>query len=191
MSNKDLKIVQHSAEELRSLYTWKHRAFELANIVLFWVFVLATAWKVVPYAAASPWLTLAAFLTGGVLSLGSIVGFITVLGVAARNSIMLVSHYRHLEIDEGVPFSKELVIRGSLERISPIIMTALTSVLALLPIILAGNEPGSEIEHPMSVVILGGVVTSTVLNLLGMPALYWAFGRKKGAEPIESQPAVS
>ncbi|NVO32504.1 efflux RND transporter permease subunit [Hymenobacter lapidiphilus] len=125
---------------------------------------------------------LAAFLTGGVLSLGSIVGFITVLGVAARNSIMLVSHYQHLEREEGMPFSKELIIRGSLERVSPIIMTALTSVLALLPIILAGNEPGSEIEHPMSVVILGGVVTSTVLNLLGMPALYWAFGRRKGAE---------
>ncbi|WBO86831.1 efflux RND transporter permease subunit [Hymenobacter yonginensis] len=124
---------------------------------------------------------LAAFLTGGVLSLGSIVGFITVLGVAARNSIMLVSHYQHLEREEGMPFSKELIIRGSLERVSPIIMTALTSVLALLPIILAGNEPGSEIEHPMSVVILGGVITSTVLNLLGMPALYWAFGRKAGS----------
>ncbi|MBG8556125.1 efflux RND transporter permease subunit [Hymenobacter guriensis] len=123
---------------------------------------------------------LAAFLTGGVLSLGSIVGFITVLGVAARNSIMLVSHYQHLEREEGMPFGKELIIRGSLERVSPIIMTALTSVLALLPIILAGNEPGSEIEHPMSVVILGGVITSTVLNLLGMPALYWAFGRKAG-----------
>ncbi|MBC6700450.1 efflux RND transporter permease subunit [Hymenobacter puniceus] len=124
---------------------------------------------------------LAAFLTGGVLSLGSIVGFITVLGVAARNSIMLVSHYQHLEREEGMPFGKELIIRGSLERVSPIIMTALTSVLALLPIILAGNEPGSEIEHPMSVVILGGVITSTVLNLLGMPALYWAFGRKAGS----------
>ncbi|GAB3242760.1 efflux RND transporter permease subunit [Hymenobacter seoulensis] len=133
----------------------------------------------------------AAFLTGGVLSLGSIVGFITVLGVAARNSIMLVSHYRHLEVEEGMAFSKELIIRGSLERVSPIIMTALTSVLALLPIILAGNEPGSEIEHPMSVVILGGVVTSTVLNLLGMPALYWAFGRKAGAEPVAAEPAVS
>ncbi|AII54541.1 hypothetical protein N008_21685 (plasmid) [Hymenobacter sp. APR13] len=134
---------------------------------------------------------LAAFLTGGVLSLGSIVGFITVLGVAARNSIMLVSHYRHLEVEEGMPFGKELIIRGSLERISPIIMTALTSVLALLPIILAGNEPGSEIEHPMSVVILGGVITSTVLNLLGMPALYWAFGRKAGAEPARAEPAVA
>ncbi|MBC6609202.1 efflux RND transporter permease subunit [Hymenobacter sp. BT188] len=125
---------------------------------------------------------LAAFLTGGVLSLGSIVGFITVLGVAARNSIMLVSHYQHLEREEGMPFGKELIIRGSLERVSPIIMTALTSVLALLPIILAGNEPGAEIEHPMAVVILGGVITSTVLNLLGMPALYWAFGRAKGAQ---------
>ncbi|NVO85380.1 efflux RND transporter permease subunit [Hymenobacter terrestris] len=135
---------------------------------------------------------LAAFLTGGVLSLGSIVGFITVLGVAARNSIMLVSHYQHLEREEGMPFGKELIIRGSLERISPIIMTALTSVLALLPIILAGNEPGSEIEHPMSVVILGGVVTSTVLNLLGMPALYWGFGRKADDEVTSvSQPETA
>ncbi|MCC3160161.1 efflux RND transporter permease subunit [Hymenobacter sp. 15J16-1T3B] len=131
---------------------------------------------------------LAAFLTGGVLSLGSIVGFITVLGVAARNSIMLVSHYQHLEREEGMSFGKELVIRGSLERVSPIIMTALTSVLALLPIIVSGNVPGAEIEHPMSVVILGGVVTSTVLNLLGMPALYWAFGRPKAPEPAAATP---
>ena len=130
---------------------------------------------------------LAAWLTGGVLSLGSIVGFITVLGIAARNSIMLVSHYRHLELEEGLPFGPDLIIRGSLERIAPIIMTALTSVLALLPIMVAGNEPGAEIEYPMSVVIMGGIITSTVLNLLGMPALYWAFGRPAVAN---EEPAV-
>jgi Cu/Ag efflux pump CusA len=113
-----------------------------------------------------------AFLTGGVLSLGSLVGFVTVLGIAARNGIMLVSHYRHLETEEGVPFGRELILRGSEERLAPILMTALATGLALVPIIVGGNRPGHEIEHPMAVVIVGGIVTSTLLNLFIMPALY-------------------
>ncbi|HUQ90845.1 MAG TPA: efflux RND transporter permease subunit [Bryobacteraceae bacterium] len=115
----------------------------------------------------------AVFLTGGVLSLGSLVGLVTVLGIAARNGIMLVSHYRHQETVEQVPFSRELVLQGSLERVAPILMTALATGLALLPIALAGSKPGGEIEHPMAVVILGGLATSTVLNLFLMPALYY------------------
>lgn len=114
----------------------------------------------------------AAFLNGGVLSLGSLVGFVTVLGIAARNGIMLVSHYRHLETQEGEPFSPQLVLRGSEERLAPILMTALVTALALLPIVVGGNRPGQEIEHPLAVVILGGLVTSTLLNLFLMPALY-------------------
>ena len=106
------------------------------------------------------------FLSGGVLSLGSLVGFVTVIGIAARNGIMLVSHYRHLEREEGVPFSRELILRGSEERLAPILMTAATTALALLPIVVGGNQPGYEIEHPMAVVIVGGLFTSTVLNLL-------------------------
>ena len=98
----------------------------------------------------------AAFLSGGVLSLGSLVGFVTVLGIAARNGIMLVSHYRHLEDVEGVPFGPELVERGAEERLAPILMTALATGLALVPIVVGGSRSGQEVEHPMAVVILGG-----------------------------------
>ena len=119
-----------------------------------------------------------AFLSGGVLSLGSLVGFVTVLGIAARNGIMLVSHYRHLHEVEGVPFGRDLVMRGSEDRLAPILMTALATALALVPIVAGGNRPGHEIEHPMAVVILGGLVTSTVLNLFLMPSLYLRFGMK-------------
>jgi Cu/Ag efflux pump CusA len=118
-------------------------------------------------------------LTGGVLSLGSLVGFVTVIGVAARNGIMLISHYRHLEQQEGMPFGLDFIIRGAKERLSPILMTALAAALALLPIVIGGNRPGQEIENPMAVVIVGGLVTSTALNLLVMPALYWKFGKQK------------
>lgn len=120
---------------------------------------------------------IAVLLTGGVLSLGSIVGFVTVLGVAARNTIMLLSHYKHLETEENMVFGTELIIRGAKERIVPIMMTALTTALALMPIILTGNKSGQEIEFPMAVVILGGILTSTLLNLLFMPAIYLKWGR--------------
>lgn len=118
----------------------------------------------------------AAHLGDGVLSLGSLVGFVTVLGIAARNGIMLVAHYRHLEAEEGVPFGRELVLRGARERLAPILMTALATALALVPLALAGDKPGHEIEHPMAVVILGGLVTSTALNLFVMPSLYLWLG---------------
>jgi CzcA family heavy metal efflux pump len=117
-----------------------------------------------------------AWLGGGVLSLGSLVGFVAVLGVAARNGILLVSHIRHLMREEDVPFGTELVQRGAEERFTPIVMTALATALALVPIALGGNRPGQEIEHPMALVILGGLVTSTALNLLVMPALILRFG---------------
>jgi Cu/Ag efflux pump CusA len=117
------------------------------------------------------------FLTGGVLSLGSLVGFVTVLGIAARNGIMLISHYRHLEQQEQVPFGRELVIRGAEERLSPILMTALVTSLALVPIVLGGDRSGHEIEHPMAVMIIGGLVTSTVLNLFLLPSIYLKYGR--------------
>jgi CzcA family heavy metal efflux pump len=124
-----------------------------------------------------------AMMGGGVLSLGSLVGFVTVLGIAARNGIMLVSHYRHLELEEGEPFGPGLVLRGSVERLAPILMTALATGLALVPLAVSGNKPGHEIEHPMAVVILGGLVTSTLLNLFLLPALYATFGRV--TRPVE------
>jgi CzcA family heavy metal efflux pump len=119
----------------------------------------------------------AAFLTGGVLSLGSLVGLVTVIGISARNGIMLVSHYRHLEQVEGVPFGRGLVMRGSEERLAPILMTALATALALVPIVVGGSRAGYEIEHPLAVVILGGLTTSTLLNLFIVPALYLKYGR--------------
>lgn len=125
---------------------------------------------------------LAAWFGGGVLSLGSLVGFVTVLGIAARNGILLVSHYRHLEQEEGHAFGLPTVLQGSEERLVPILMTAATAALALLPLVFKGDVPGNEIERPMALVILGGLVTSTLLNLFLLPALYARFGRVKKAE---------
>lgn len=121
-------------------------------------------------------------LSGGVVSLGSLVGFVTVLGIAARNGIMLVSHYRHLEDTEGVAFGAGLVRQGAEERLAPILMTALATGLALLPLVLSGQKPGHEVEYPLAVVILGGLVTSTLLNLFLVPSLYLRFGRRSAAE---------
>ena len=120
---------------------------------------------------------LAAFLTGGVLSLGSLVGFFTVLGIAARNGIMMINHFQHLERYEGETFGPALVVRGARERLAPILMTALATGLALVPLAIAGDLPGHEIEHPMAIVILGGLITSTLLNLFVVPSLYLRFGR--------------
>jgi len=128
----------------------------------------------------------AALLGGGMLSLGSIVGFVTVLGIVGRNGIMLISHYRNLELEEGVPFGEELIVRGALERLSPILMTALTTALALVPIAVGGNRPGQEIEYPMAIVIMGGLVSSTLLNLLFMPALYWKFAKATPQASIQN-----
>ncbi len=121
-------------------------------------------------------------LDNGILSLGSLVGFVTVLGIAARNGIMLVSHYRHLEEQEGEPFGPALVQRGSEERLAPILMTVLATGLALVPLVWGGNLPGHEIEYPMAIVILGGLVTSTILNLFLLPPIYLAFGQVKRHE---------
>ena len=123
-------------------------------------------------------------LAGGVVSLGSLVGFVTVLGIAARNGIMLVSHYRHLEDAEGVEFGPGLVRQGSEERLAPILMTALATGLALLPLVLSGQKPGHEVEYPLAIVILGGLVTSTLLNLFLLPALYLRFGRRSTHERV-------
>ena len=130
---------------------------------------------------------LAAYLTGGVISLGSLVGFLTVLGIAARNGILLINHYQHLEEHEGEPFGPELVLRGARERLAPILMTAITTGLALVPLVVAGSIPGHEIEHPMAIVILGGLVTSTLLNLFVVPSLYLRFGSRSNSPAEELQ----
>jgi CzcA family heavy metal efflux pump len=123
---------------------------------------------------------LATWVGGGVISLGSLVGFFTVLGIAARNGIMMINHFQHLERYEGEPLGPDLVLRGARERLSPILMTALATGLALVPLAIAGDLPGHEIEHPMAIVILGGLVTSTLLNLFVVPSLYLRFAMRGG-----------
>ncbi len=122
---------------------------------------------------------LAAYFTGDVISLGSLVGFLTVFGIAARNKIMLINHYQHLERYEGETFGPGLALRGARERLSPILMTALATGLALVPLVITGDIPGHEIEYPMAIVILGGLITSTLLNLFVVPSLYLRFGKDR------------
>jgi len=158
-------------------------AGSLAVIAIF--FLLVTSFENLRLATLTfftlPWALvgglLAAYFTSGVLSLGSLVGLLTILGIATRNGIMMISHFQHLEEEEGEAFGPDLVKRGARERIAPIMMTALTTGLALVPLVITGNIPGQEIEYPMGVVILGGLVTSTLLNLLVVPTLYLRFGK--------------
>ena len=126
---------------------------------------------------------LAAAWTGGIISLGSMVGFFTVFGIAARNGILLINHFQHLEREEGMAFGPALVLRGARERLAPILMTALATGLALVPLVISGEIPGAEIEYPMAIVILGGLVTSTLLNLFVVPSLYLRYGRRRGEQP--------
>ena len=119
------------------------------------------------------------YLTGGTLSLGSYVGFLAVFGIAARNGILMISHFQHLERVEGEPFGPALVLRGAQERLAPILMTASATGFALVPLVVAGTVPGNEIEHPLAVTILGGLVTATLLNLFVLPSLYLAFAKPR------------
>jgi CzcA family heavy metal efflux pump len=120
---------------------------------------------------------LAAWIGGGILTLGSLVGLFTVFGIAARNGILLINHWQHLEDQEGMEFGPALVLRGARERLSPILMTSLATGLALVPLVVLGARPGHEIEHPLAVVVIGGLITSTLLNLFVLPSLYLRFGR--------------
>jgi len=120
---------------------------------------------------------IAALFTGGWISLGSLVGFVTLFGITLRNSIMLISHYQHLIDEEGLTWGPEAAIRGASERLPSILMTALVTALGLLPLAAGSGQPGREIEGPMATIIVGGLVTSTILNLLIMPTIMLHFGR--------------
>ena len=119
------------------------------------------------------------------ISIATIVGFIAVGGVAARNGIMMISHYLHLMKHEGEGFTRAMIVRGTLERLVPVLMTALCAGIALIPLLLAANEPGKEILHPVAVVMVGGLVSSTFLDLMVTPAVFYLFGRKAALKHIQ------
>lgn len=127
------------------------------------------------------------FFTDRSLTVASLVGFITLCGMASRNSIMMISHYLHLMKYEGESFSKEMIIRGSQERLIPVMMTAFVAALALLPLVFAKGQPGSEILHPVAVVIVGGLLSSTLLDIIVTPALFYKIGKKSAENYIDDK----
>lgn len=127
------------------------------------------------------------FLVDRSITVASLVGFITLCGIASRNGIMMISHYLHLMKYEKESFTKEMVIRGSLERLVPVLMTATVASLALLPLVFAKGQPGSEILHPVAVVIVGGLISSTLLDILVTPTVFFKFGQKAALKSIKEK----
>jgi HME family heavy-metal exporter len=121
---------------------------------------------------------IALWLAGQPLSVASMIGFITLAGIAARNGILKISHYINLAVDEKLPFGSDLVVRGSLDRLTPVLMTALAAGLALLPLLFDAQAPGKEILHPVAVTIFGGLVSATLLDAVLTPLLFLSFGRR-------------
>ena len=157
-----------------------HSAIALVGIILLLSVAFGDARSVILILAMTPFAlvggVLAVAVTGATLSIGSLVGFVTLFGVVARNAILMIAHVDHLMASEGAPWSLDTVLRGARERLVPILMTALVTALGLLPLAAASGEAGREVQGPMAQVILGGLVTSTLMNLLVLPVLIWRFG---------------
>ena len=132
---------------------------------------------------------LALYLTGQTLTIAALVGFISLCGIATRNGILLINHYLHLVRYEGETWTKAMVIRAGQERLAPVLMTALTSGIGLIPLALAAGEPGKEILYPVATVIIGGLITSTLLEFLVRPALFWKFGLGAAQAAVLAQQA--
>src|SRR4029079_9634110 len=132
---------------------------------------------------------LALVLTRQSLTVASLVGFISLGGIAVRNGILLVTHYFHLMHEEGESFTPEMVLRGSLERLAPVLMTALTAGIALVPIVVGGKKPGLEILYPVATVILGGLITATFCEFLIHPGLFWKFSGQDAERLVSNQNA--
>jgi HME family heavy-metal exporter len=125
------------------------------------------------------------------ISIATLVGFIAISGIAARNSIMMISHYLHLMAHEGEKFDLKMVIRGTEERLVPVLMTAISAGIALLPLVMAANEPGKEILNPVAIVIVGGLISSTLLGLAVTPAIFYQFCRRPAERALERGAAAA
>ncbi len=150
--------------------SWRIVAQVMLNIPLALVGSVASVW-----------------LTGGTFSVATLVGFITLTGIASRNGIMMISHYLHLMEHEGEKFDQQMIIRGSLERLVPVLMTALVAALALIPLTLDPQAAGKEILYPVATVILGGLLSSTLLDMIVTPTVFWAWGRKAVEDYFEGK----
>jgi Cu/Ag efflux pump CusA len=128
-------------------------------------------------------------LTGQTLTVASLVGFISLCGIATRNGILLLDHYLHLVKYEGESWSRQMIIRAGQERLAPVLMTALTAGIGLVPLAMAAGQPGKEILYPVATVIIGGLISSTLLEFFVRPALFWTIGRKAGQHIVEQHQA--
>jgi Cu/Ag efflux pump CusA len=126
----------------------------------------------------------AVFLTGKIISIATIVAFVALCGIASRNGILMIAHYLHLMVHEREKFCKEMVVRGTLERLVPVLMTAISAMLGLFPLLLSAGAPGKEILYPVAVVIVGGLFSSTLLDMWITPAVFYKFGRKSAEQYV-------